>query len=227
MSFAKGRSECEVERDIIAQGFADMLDLLSKNESDTKDYFKARLYDIETDKYLSNEEKQSDSSSLFTQMYYVDDKHDRIRRPILIGLYSFWETSLLNLCEHNNAIERTFKENHLNGDKHRGNTTKKENGKRGSIPFLQEIYGGEQLPEPVRLIKDYIRELRNYIVHGTANEERKRTIDELSKSHPEFGIEVGCNCEYHLSSYKGLEEILIVIKSALDQAERQTKLNKR
>lgn len=226
MSFAKGRSECEAERDIIAQGFTDMLELLSKEETETKDYFKARLYDLETDKELPREERQSYSSPLFAQMYYVDDKHDRIRRTILIGLYSFWETSLLNLCEHNNAIERALKETILNVNKHQDNTTKKENGKRGSIPYLQKIYGGEQLPEPMRLIKDYIRELRNFIVHGTANEERKRTINELSKSHPEFGIKIDCSCKYRLSTYKGIEEILTVIKSALNQAEQQTKLKK-
>ena len=106
MSFAKGRSDCEAERDIIARGFVDMLDLLSKEESNTKDYFKARLYDLETDKNLSDEERQTYSSPLFTQMYDVDDKHDRIRRTILMGLYSFWETSLLNICEYGDATER-------------------------------------------------------------------------------------------------------------------------
>lgn len=226
MSFAKGRSDCEAERDIIARGFVDMLDLLSKEESNTKDYFKARLYDLETDKNLSDEERQTYSSPLFTQMYDVDDKHDRIRRTILMGLYSFWETSLLNICEYGDATERDSPKKRLSVDNNIKHTSKK-NCECGCAIYLQEIYKEEQLPEFARLIKDYIRELRNYITHGTANEERKRTISELSKSHPEFGIKAGCNCKCHLSTYKGLEEILTVIKSALNQAEQQTKLDKR
>lgn len=100
MTIAKGRTTCETERDTMVQGFHELLKVLKHAKNQTEIQAKAALYDIANDKALSDEERWSQMRP-FNEMLTEQEESDiRIRRTVLIGLFSFWELSLKDLCEY-------------------------------------------------------------------------------------------------------------------------------
>lgn len=209
MTIAKGRTNCQSERGLVLQGFSEQLQILEDAEIEQENVFKARLYDIITDYSISEDEKTSLKRPWSNELQELEERHIRIRRSVFIGLYSFWEVSLMDIA---NTYILTMVEN----------ARKSKRSKNfGASDYLKLIYGGK-LPSLVNLINNNIREFRNYIVHGTLTGKRKSLINVLADSHPEFCIRGICE-NYFIDNYKGVSEMLALFSKELDIAESQIK----
>ena len=207
MTIAKGRTNSQAERDLVLLGFSEQLQILETSQIEQENVFKARLYDIITDYSISENEKSSLKHPWSNELQELEERHIRIRRSVFIGLYSFWEVSLMDIA--NTHIPMMV-----------DNDCKSKKSKNfGASDYLELIYGGE-LPSTVNLIDKNIRELRNYLVHGTLAEKRESLINDLANSHPEFHIREICK-NYFIDSYKGVYEMLNLFSKELDSAESQ------
>lgn len=217
MTIAKGRTDCESEREIIVQGFNDLLKVLKDAKKQTEEHAKSALYDIINEHTLSDDERWSQMKPFNDLLSEQEETDIRIRRTILIGLFSFWELSLKDICGYYKLdVGMPKREKKNNKGK-----TPKENGFYKVNDYIKTIFPSE-LPNTVELISYQIRDLRNYMTHGSADEKRKGIIDKLMDSHPEFCIAKKCG-DYHISSYNGLDSILRNICDGLQIAEKGAK----
>lgn len=220
MTFAKGRTNCEAERDIIVQGYTDLLKVLKQAKLQKETGIKAELYDIICDSTISHEERQTQMRPFYEDLSEQEETNRRIRRSILIGLFSFWELSLKEVCEYYNLDTAGGK-----GTKPKKKSeSQKDEPHYGENDYLKAIFHTNR-PEKVELISSKIRELRNYMTHGTAGATRKVAIDTLISTHPEFCISKECG-DYSIPSYDGLEQIMDTIKESLFCAEATAKQSK-
>lgn len=210
MAIAKGRTNCKAERDLILQGLREQLQILVKSQIQQENLFKARLNEIITDNSLTSEEEYALRCPWTNQLQELEECHIRIRRSIFIGLYSFWEVSLMDIVNtHVPAliVRKSNKSKNL-----------------GVSDYLKLIYG-DTLPSSAYLIDNNVREFRNYMVHGTLTEKRKLLINELVSAHTEFCVkDVGQT--YIISNYKGLFEMLTLLSKELDLVENKIIENK-
>ena len=213
MAIAKGLSINQAERCVVMQGFYEQLEIAQQSQYVQETSIKAKLYDIIEGNSLEEDEKQSLKMPLINELEEIENKHIRIRRSILIGLYSFWEVSL-------NAIlsSQSFISPHSNkGNRQIERTSKKSK----AWNYLKQIYG-EDIPNTSLLIGGAIRECRNYIVHGQLSSSQEETIRTLEVSNPEFSIGIICgNCV--IAYYSGLRHLLEYISLELDNAELAAK----
>lgn len=213
MAIAKGLSINEAERFIVMQGFYEQLEIAQQSQYAQETSIKAKLYDIIEDNSLDEDEKQSLKKPLISELEEIENKHIRIRRSVLIGLYSFWEVSLKAILS-----SQSFISPHSN----KGNRQIERNSKKSKAwNYLKQIYG-EDIPNTSLLIDDAIRECRNYIVHGQLSSNQEETIRTLEVSNPEFCIGITCgNCV--ITHYSGLRHLLEYISRELDNAELAAK----
>ncbi len=207
MTIAKGRTNCKAERDLVLQGFNEQLQILSTSQIEQSNLFKAHLYDIITDFSIYYDEKHTLMSPWSNQLQELEDRHIRIRRSVFIGLYSFWEVSLMDMA---NTHIPSIVEKALESQKSKN---------FGASDYLKLIYGG-QLPALADLIDNNIREFRNYMVHGSLTEKRESLIKVLLSTHKEFCIEGTCRT-YFIRDYEGLFELLTLLSYELDAAEHK------
>lgn len=207
MAIAKGRTDCKAERDLVLQGFREQLQILADSQNEQEDLVKARLFDLITDRTLSDEEKYTLKRPWSDHLHELEERHIRIRRSVFIGLYSFWEVSLMNIANtHIPAMVENARKS-------------KKSKNLGASDYLKMIYGGK-LPSLVNLIDNNIREFRNYLVHGTLTEERESLISTLANSHTEFCIR-GISKTYFIDNYKGVSEILMLFSKELENADNE------
>lgn len=215
MTIAKGRTDCESEREIIVQGFNDLLRVLNEAKKQTEEHAKSALYDILKDNTLSEEERRLQMKPFNDLLSEQEETDIRIRRNILIGLFAFWELSLKNICGYYRIDVEASKEPKSKNDKPR-------KGERTYVnDYINAIFHFGR-PDIVELINTEIRELRNYMTHGSADEKRRGIIDKLMELHPEYCIAKNCG-DYHISTYNGLDCILRNICDGLQIAETATK----
>lgn len=151
----------------------------------------------------------------FNEMLSEQEESDiRIRRTILIGLFSFWELSLKDLCEYYKINVTKVK------NVKKENKSKKEPNLNVN-DYLHAIFHNNR-PENADLISSQIKELRNYMTHGSAGEKRKEIIDNLMTAHPDFCISKICG-SYFISSYDGLDKMLTIINNGLIDTEATAK----
>lgn len=217
MSFAKGRTNCEAERDVIVQGFNDLLQVLKQAKNQKEIGIKSELYDIITNQSISEEEKYTQKKPFDDLLSESEEFDKRIRRTILIGLFSFWELSLKGICDYYKIDVETAKLNNSQKEKHPKNKTPRisEND------YLNAIFKAER-PKEVSVISSTIKELRHYMTHGSADDDRKAVIDSLISSHPEFSVSKTQD-GYFINSYDGLDHILNKIIEGLCCAEATAK----
>ena len=216
MTIAKGRTDCKSERDIIIQGFNDLLRVLMEAKKQMEGYAKAALYDIINDNTLSDEERWTQMKPFNDLLSEREETDIRIRRNILIGMFAFWELSLKDICGYYKIDVGATKGPKAQNDK------KLPKGERTYVnDYINAIFRLER-PNVIELIITEIRELRNFMTHGSADEKRRSIIDKLIASHPEYYIAKNCG-NYHISSYKGLYNILMDIYDGLQIAETATK----
>lgn len=206
MTIAKGRTICQAERNLVRQGFSEQLQILEDSQVEQENVFKAKLYDIITDLSISDDEKPSLKHSWSSELQELEERHIRIRRSVFIGLYSFWEVSLMD-------IANTYLSTIIQSKK----TLVNKSISPGASDYLKQIYG-KSLPASIVIIDENVREFRNYLVHGSLTEKRMQMIDELLKTHPEFCIGK-VSKHYFLRSYKGLMVLLNELSRELDSAE--------
>lgn len=217
MSFAKGRTNCEAERDVIVQGFNDLLQVLKQAKNQKEIGIKSELYDIITNQSISEEEKYTQKKPFDDLLSESEESDKRIRRTIPIGLFSFWELSLKGICDYYNIDVEAAKLN---------NSQKKKRSKDktpiiSENDYLNAIFQAEQ-PKEVGFISSTIKELRNYMTHGSVDDDRKVVIDSLISSHPEFCVSKTQD-GYVIDSYDGLDHILNKIIEGLCCAEATAK----
>lgn len=155
----------------------------------------------------------------FNEMLSEQEESDiRIRRTILIGLFSFWELSLKNLCEYYriNVTHVKVKNVKKEAQAEKESKSKKEPN-FSENDYLHAIFHNNR-PESVGLISSQIKELRHYMTHGSAGEGRQKIIDTLMATHPDVCISKICG-GYSISSYDGLDKMLQTINDALTIAE--------
>lgn len=216
MAIAKGRTDCESEREIIIQGFNDLLRVLMEAKKQVEEHAKATLYDIINDNTLSDEERWTQMKPFNDLLSEQEETDIRIRRNILIGMFAFWELSLKDICGYYKICVKATKEPKAQNDK------ESSKGERIYVnDYINAIFPLER-PNVVELIINEIKELRNYMTHGSADEKRRSLIDKLMASHPEYCIAKNCG-NYYISSYKGLDNILRNIYDGLQIAETVTK----
>lgn len=221
MAFAKGRTNCEAERDTIVRGFTDLLKVLKQAKKQKETRIKAELYDIINDTTLSDEERQTQMNPFHGLMREQEETDLRIRRTILIGLFSFWELSIKDICDYYKLNIATVK-----CDKPKiKNNKPKENNRYSENDYLNAIFHSDR-PEKVGLISSAIKQLRNYMTHGTANYDRMTIINNLMVTHPEFCISKIQN-DYFITSYEGLENILNTIQDGLLYVETSAKTSQK
>lgn len=214
MTIAKGRTNCEAERDTMVQGFHELLKVLKHAKNQTEILAKAALYNIANDKSLSDEERWSQMRP-FNEMLSEQEESDiRIRRTVLIGLFSFWELSLKDLCEY-------YKINVSKAKNEKNESNSKKGPNFSENDYLNAIFTNTR-PENIGLISSQIKELRNYMTHGSAGEGRQEIIDTLMAARPDFGISKVCG-GYSINSYDGLDKILQIINDGLVDAETTAK----
>lgn len=212
MTIAKGRTSCEAERDTIVQGFHELLTVLRYAKNQTEIQAKAALYDIASNKSLSDEERCSQMRPFNDSLSDQEESDIRIRRAILIGLFSFWELSLKDLCKYYKIPISKTKKNK--------NKSKKESN-LSENDYLNAIFRGNR-PENIGLISSQIKELRNYMTHGSADKDRQATIDGLISAYPDFCISK-ISGDYYITAYDGLDKILKIIENGLVIAETTAK----
>lgn len=217
MSIAKGRTNCEAERDVIVQGFNDLLRVLRQAKHQKEVGIKSELYDIITNQSISEEEKDAQKKPFYDLLSESEESDKRIRRTILIGLFSFWELSLKGICDYYHIDVEATKQNKSQKKKQ----PKDKTPRLSENDYLNAIFQAER-PKEVSFISSTIKELRNYMTHGSAEDDRKAVIDSLISSHPEFSVSKTQD-GYFINSYDGLDHILNKIIEGLCCAEATAK----
>ena len=215
MSIAKGRTDCEAERDTIMRGFNDLLMILKQSKNQTEVQAKSTLYDIIHNKCLSDEERLTQMSPLNALLTEQEELDIRIRSTILIGLFSFWELSLKAICEYYKIDISCFK------GKRKESKSPNKKIDYSVNDYINAIFHSRH-PKNIDVISSEIKELRNYMTHGNAKGTRKSIIENLILKYPEFCIAKSPD-GYFITSYDGMDNILKIINDGLMCAEAAAK----
>lgn len=213
---AKGMSSSKHERDIVLLGFREQLDVVEQSQVAQEEAVKAKLYDIITNSSACAEEIDSIKNPYLSELENIYEKHIRIRRAIFIGLYSFLEVSLADISKKAKSIVKDADTMVDSMSKKAGKVSK-----GGVADYLKLIYKGD-LPEVAITICNNIKELRNYMVHGSMNDDRENAIKSLIQSHPELHI-IGAGKEYNFSDYDGIKYLINMFEHELNNAENKVK----
>lgn len=202
MSIAKGKSDYENERDTFVAGFHDLIEAAEKAKKCFDDSLKADLYDLLTDSGVPRDEIETQSSPLLDLLSEQNERDIRIRKSMVIGIYSFLETSLSGLCLNKTVHKKD--ESYL-------------------ATYTRAIYGnGKPLPQ-LKLLDKSFRPLRNQMTHGGKIKKQDiREIENLIKIHPEFSIKKCCN-QYYIDSYSGIRLMLGFVEETLSIVEKYIK----
>lgn len=215
MTISTARTDCKSEREIVVQGFSDLLRVLKVTKKQNEENIQKFISDIEKDITLSEEERRILISPYYDLLSEQEESDIRIRRTILIGLFSLWELSLKNICEYYHIDGGTTIEQKT--------TIRKRNNHRlySVNDYITAIFN-RIIPHEIEIICTQIKELRNYMTHGKVDNKRQIIIDSLIVAHPEFCIIKKCE-DYCITSYNGLECILNCIYNGLQLAEKTAK----
>ena len=205
---AKGRTDCKGIRDEAFNSLEDLISEVEKSYNSSCDVLKAHLYDIIITPNIDNEEKRSLSLDWNRNLEDIEQKAERIRKTILIGIYSFWEQSLKDICEHYSiTIE------HKKGS---------ANKPYGAEDYLFSIYHNSE-PHNSLMLNSGFRELRNSLVHGSQTDSKSKRhslISAFCKEYPDFYIKES-GAEFFSSSYKGVMNVLNFAHQELELAEKK------
>lgn len=191
MGIGKTRSNCESERDTIEDGLSELLNVVAQVYNTEIDDFQAQLDSI-NDESISSEEKMSLLTPINQIILDIDERHLRIRQAVFIGIYSFWEQSLM-------AIGEYYK-------------IKLEMPRPYAKDIIVKIYGKNIPQESVQLMVNPIKEFRNSAIHGQHHNQSAPqdilTMKDVLRLHPEFEILDSESGDYCFTTYNGLSEFL-------------------
>lgn len=205
MAIAKGQSDIKYERDLVRQGFDEQIDILKNDLFQQERQLKSQLYNIQSNSIIGNEEKFSIEKPLLAEHQNIQERHIRIRRTIMIGLYAFWELSLKAIFLLKYEII----------GKQIGAV--KDKTKSIAWNYLNAIYEGN-IPLTALDIDSSVRVLRNHLVHGKLSKNQLEHLSSFSVNHPDLHLSIsfeGC----YFSNYDGLLHLLDIISIELNNAE--------
>ena len=211
MTIANGKTNCEAEREVLTQCYVDLIEELILQQNSSEASLKAHMYDI----FVSSYEEDVKSTLLKPYLQALEDskeKASRIRKYIILGIYSIWEESIKEI--------RSFYKIEVN----------QSNQAQASFirtdpniqACLKQIF--EKDPESIpSIINDNFREFRNYLAHSSLTPLRSRLITSLV-SIQKYDIN-GDGKSFYLSSYEGLKNILYLFLKEMDNVENYVKCN--
>lgn len=177
MAIAKGQSDIKYERDLVRQGFDEQIDILKNDLFQQERQLKSQLYNIQSNSIIGNEEKFSIEKPLLAEHQNIQERHIRIRRTIIIGLYAFWELSLKAIFLLKYEII----------GKQIGAV--KDKTKSIAWNYLNAIYEGN-IPLTALDIDGSVRVLRNHLVHGKLSKNQLEHLSSFSVNHPDLHLSI-------------------------------------
>lgn len=208
MSITKGKSDIEAERDLVILGFKEQINCLKDAFSLQESALKAQLDYISGDPKSGIDEITSIEKPYIEELQSIQEQHTRIRKTILIGIYSLWELSLKSIKDTKS----------LQSSKNDTQLSIIENKKKSiAWNYLNEIYN-ESIPSSSLSIDNSVRILRNHMVHGRLSEDHLCNLRKFALSHSNLHLAI-CNKECDFSNYDGLLNLLDIISCELSSAE--------
>ncbi len=186
MPVAKGMSLCRSEWLVRFQSFYDQIQLLNDAREKSETSIQNSLSNIELNKEISKEEKDTLRNPLYEALNDLREKIIRVRGTMIMGIYSAWEIALMQMSlTAQDKLE--FKVKITSGPNH-----------NRFSDYLKGIFG-DQLPASIQIISTHIRELRNYLVHGSLTPNRRALINDLM-GQCKYPVEK-LNCEIDLLKF--------------------------
>lgn len=207
MAIAKGQSNIKCERDLVILGFGEQIGILKTAQYRQEAIIKAQLFDNTSDSTIDNEEKMSIDKPLLEELQKIQECHLRIRRTILIGIYTLWELSLKAIVELKHAKADGSNQIRIIKDKK----------KSIAWNYLNVIYEGN-IPLSALDIDGSVRILRNHMVHGNLSKDQLDQLRRFSICHSELYLKI-LTGECYFSDYEGLINLLKIISCELNNAE--------
>ena len=195
--------------------FNELINVMSSYESHGKDSIKEQLNLIVNDPLIPSEENYSPKSLFEDELCIIEEVQSTIRRSIAVGIFAFWELSLLE-------IVNTYFKKDIDNYTDVSAINRKHNIK---VTDLLNIIFQNKVPKNISSFQESFSALRNFITHGKMSGSRKQKIQNLIREHPDFSI-IESNNNFNFSSYSGLIKILTSIGQILQIAENSHKNQK-
>lgn len=199
--FAKGRNHLEAEIDFMYDAYKGLIERVKMVYAKDLEDIRKSIESISSDASLDDEEKRTQIFPFLHVEIDIQSEELHSRVAIFTSIFSFWEKSLLQICNFYGKIV-------------------KKDGCENPTPqikdYLEALLNNtdiQQLPETlISQLEELnkLKELRNYCTHGTKPEQRKRTIKELITSDSFDIVEI--DDKYFFYSYEGLLKVLEIIK---------------
>lgn len=207
MAIAKGQSDIKSERNFVILGFSEQIGVLKNAQFQKGIDLKAHLLDISSNSEIGNDERLTIGKPLIEELQNIEEQHIRIRRTVLIGLYSLWELSLRAIKDMKSVkIADAYSE------------VSKNRQRSIAWNYLNAIYAGD-IPLTALEIDDSVRILRNHFVHGDLSVDNLNHLKRFSEVYPDTNLRISNNSCY-FSNYDGLLNLLNFISRELNDAEQ-------
>lgn len=189
MAIAKGRSCVMAELDILKETLESMINSTESKFRDIIDSLKAELFDIEHNKAIEPEVRNSLSYPFYNELDIYISQRFISRNKLVICIYSICEATLASICkdydykivkESSHAIKSMSCAN-LNGRECNVKRIKRTNYYlKDYLYSLNPAYLTDW--NEANIVSTVVKDLRNYLTHSKADEKRAvRIIKSLSK----------------------------------------------
>ena len=231
MAIAKGRSCIMVELDILKETLENMINSTESEFRDIIDSLKAELFDIEHNKSIKREVRNSLSSPFYEELDIYTSQRFISRNKLVICIYSICEATLASICkDYNYKIVKESSHNiksmscpNLNGRECNVKRIKRTNYYlKDYLYSLNPAYSIDW--NEAHIVSTAIKDLRNYLIHSKADvKQAEEIIDRLSKC--------GFNCisqedgKIIIQDVRDIQYILNICYKMLVTAEQIAKLN--
>ena len=98
MAFAKGKSCAVIELDILREALVNMINSVETRFQNILDSLKARIFDIEHDRSIPNEEKECQINPFYDEVENYTSQLYHARNKLVICIYSICEATLASIC---------------------------------------------------------------------------------------------------------------------------------
>lgn len=202
---AKGRTDIEADIDFMYEAYKSLIDRIECSYSKDIQTLKSIVQSIETDCNIDYEEKTSLLNPYFEAIDILNTQNQKAQTALFCSIYSFWEKSLLRLCQY-----------------YKKDIRKKD----GSVnyasritDYLKALLEGELIANIPKALLNELGELRNYFIHGTLPPQRESIIKNIS---PQDSISIlKTYDDYVLASFAELHKTLELIYKTLQEIQHK------